>query len=63
MANHAPADTRIFKPIDQSIDFSKYKDYLSSNSMYFDNSDLDKSRAINQSNWAQEMLLVEHYLT
>jgi hypothetical protein len=33
--------------------------------MYFDgNSDLDKSRAINQSNWAQqEMLLVEHYLT
>jgi hypothetical protein len=32
--------------------------------MYFDgNSDLDKSRAINQSNWAQARNAAEHYLT
>lgn len=54
MAQHAPTDTSIMKPIDQSINFDDYKDYLSSNSFYFDsNSDLDKTRAINQSNWVQ----------
>ena len=54
MAAHAPRDTRISRPIDQSVDFEKYKDYLTSNSFYFDgDSNLDKARAENQSNWAQ----------
>ena len=54
MAAHAPRDTRISRPIDQSVDFEKYKDYLTSNSFYFDgDSNLDRTRAENQSNWAQ----------
>jgi len=54
MAQHSPADSRIVKPVDRTIDFDAYKKYVSSNSFYFDsNSDLDKTRAQNQSNWAQ----------
>ncbi len=54
MAAISKPDTAISKPINQDIDFSAYKDYLPKNKFYYDNStQLDKSRALNQSNWEQ----------
>jgi len=54
MASISKPDTAISKPINQDIDYSKYEDYLPKNKFYYDNNtQLDKSRALNQSNWEQ----------
>ena len=54
MASISKANTSVSRPIDQTVDYSKYKDYLSKNGFYFDsNSNLDKARAENQSKVAQ----------
>jgi len=47
-------DTSISRPIDQSINYDEYKDYLSKNHSYFDTeTGLDKLRAQNQSEGMQ----------
>lgn len=49
MVKVGQGDTSISRPIDQSINFDDYKDYLSINHSYYDsNTGLDKMRAQNQ---------------
>jgi len=54
MVKVGQGDTSISRPIDQSINYDEYKDYLSKNHSYFDSdTGLDKLRAQNQSNYEQ----------